>query len=249
MHNGKYIYAIIRKPVSGDFGIFGIGRESVRTCSYKNLAVVVSDSPIIDYPITRQNTVTHQQVIEYVMERHAPVLPVSFGTVAESEKVIKSKLVESRYDELCAALENLEGKVELNIKAMWLDMGKVFSEILKKDVELKQQRDALQGVQVSRNDAIEIGKRVVEAISKERAIIQDAILSRLNNLIVDYKETDLLGEQMIFNLALLAPLENEVRIDKIVRHLDEEYKNGDVYFKYIAPLPPFNFVKVNLALY
>ncbi|MEK7523757.1 MAG: GvpL/GvpF family gas vesicle protein, partial [Patescibacteria group bacterium] len=63
-----------------------------------------------------------------------------------------------------------------------------------------------------------------------------------------YKETPLLGEQMIFNLAFLIPENKQKAFDKMARNLDDQYVEENVYFKYVGPIPPFNFVKVPISL-
>ena len=63
---GKYIYCIIKSPKSFKCELNGVGGEKVGLIVSKNLAAVVSDSPITDYPLTRENTTTHLKVIEEV---------------------------------------------------------------------------------------------------------------------------------------------------------------------------------------
>jgi hypothetical protein len=67
-------------------------------------------------------------------------------------------------------------------------------------------------------------------------------------MVADYKETPLLGEQMIFNLAFLVPENKQNDLDGKVSNLDEQYRDENAYFKYIGPTPPFNFVKVPINL-
>jgi len=246
---GKYIYCIIRKPESFDLGFCGVGGGGIHCVDSKNLSVVVSDSPVMeDYPITRENTVTHQRVIEEVMLMHSPVLPVSFGTVAESTRVLKEKMLEAKEVELLDALGSIEGKVELNLKAIWLDMPKIFQKIVAESPELSRIKQAMLGKTLGMDDAIEVGKAVAAAVEARREKIKEEIFDLLKDIAVDHKETKLLGEQMIFNLAFLIPEKKQETFDKIVRNLDEQYADENAYFKYIGPIPPFNFVRVPITL-
>ncbi len=215
----------------------------------EKLAIAVSDAPVLeDYPITRENTVTHQRVIEEVMRMHSSVLPVSFGTVAENARVLEEKILRAKEIELLDALKSIEGKVELNLKAIWLDMPKIFQKVVAESPELSRIKQAMSGKTLGRDDAIEVGKAVAAAVESRRERIKGEILDLLEDIVVDHKETQLLGEQMIFNLAFLIPENKQKTFDRVVRDLDEQYAEENVYFKYIGPIPSFNFVKVPISL-
>ena len=129
MHNKK-------APKSFDAEFCGVGGGRLYLINSDELAAVVSDSPIMDYPITRENTIIHQRAIEEVMRTYSSVLPVSFGTIAENKAVVEKKLLESKQSELLDALQSVEGKVELNLKAIWLDMPSTFQKVVAENSDL-----------------------------------------------------------------------------------------------------------------
>lgn len=246
---GKYIYCIIKKPKKS-FGVefCGVGGGWLYLTHSGKLAAVVSDSPITDYPITRENTVTHQQAIEEVMQAHAPILPVSFGTIAENESVIREKILKARQNELLAALDEIDGKVELNLKAIWLDMPSIFQKVVSENSDLARIKKEMSGKTLGRDEAIEVGKLVEAGVESKRETLKREILSTLKGVSMDYKETPLLGDGMVFNISFLIPENKQGSFDKIVRNLDEQYKGDSIYFKYIGPLPPFDFIRVPISL-
>lgn len=245
---GRYIYCIIKKP-QNSFGIefFGVGGGWLYVIHSGKLAAVVSDSPMMDYPITRENTVTHQRAIEEVMQVHAPVLPVSFGTIAENESLIKEKILKAKQNELLAALNEVDGKIELNLKAIWLDMPKTFQKVVSENSDLARLKREIVGKTIGRDEAIEIGKLVAAGVESKRETIKGKILSTLDGVFADYKETPLLGDEMIFNISFLIPGNKQKHFDSIVRNLDKQYEGDSIYFKYIGPMPPFDFVKVPVS--
>ncbi len=245
---GKYIYCVIKKPESFDFDLCGVGGGKIHLVSCEKLSAVVSDSPVEDYPITRENTITHQQVIEKVMQKHSPALPVSFGTVAENVDVIKEKILETKQDKLFEALRHIEGKIELNIKAIWLDMPSAFQKVVAENPDLALLKKEFAGKRLGMDTTIKIGKMVEDGLRARRNKIREEILSLFEGIVVEHKDTPCLGEQMIFNIAVLILENKQKAFDKAVRDLDEKYKEENAYFKYIGPTPPFNFVKVRISL-
>ena len=87
---GKYIYCIIELNHYQSFGPLGIGErgDELYTVWFKDIAAVVSNSPIKRYSISRENTLAHEKAIEEVMKKHT-VLPVRFATIAEDEEKVK----------------------------------------------------------------------------------------------------------------------------------------------------------------
>ena len=142
---GKYIYCIITTTVAKTFGSIGIGcrGDELYTICFQNIAAVVSNSPIIKYSISRENTLAHEKAIEEVMKEHT-VLPVRFATIAEDEEKVK-KILEKEYDRFVALLKDMKGKKELGLKAIFKE-DVIYKYILEKykDIErLKERVSAL----------------------------------------------------------------------------------------------------------
>jgi len=86
--HGVYVYCIIESESPRSFGPVGIGGrgDEVYTVHHRDLAAVVSRSPLLVYDPTRDNALTHEHVQEVVMNEHGftPV-PMSFGTMFKTE--------------------------------------------------------------------------------------------------------------------------------------------------------------------
>src|SRR5437868_12758364 len=76
---GKYVYCIIQATEPLRFGPLGIGADpaEVHTVNYRDIAAVVSDTPIEVHDPTRENVLAHERVNETVMRKHT-VIPMSF---------------------------------------------------------------------------------------------------------------------------------------------------------------------------
>src|SRR5690606_41632992 len=78
---GKYVYCIIKSAEERDFGPSGSGEggNRVYTVHHRDLAAIVSDTPIRIYDPPRENVLAHERGNETVM-REPTVTPLSLGT-------------------------------------------------------------------------------------------------------------------------------------------------------------------------
>ena len=244
---GKYLYCIIKEKVKKIFdGIKGMDGGKVYTIGYNNLSAVVSDSEIKEYLLTKDNLVTHQKTIEEVMKNYT-VLPVAFGTIAEDRAAIKGKILKPKYTELLENISGLDNKVVVGLKGLWLDMAKIFQELADENPEIKKFKEQNGNTILSRDQAIEIGKLVGESLTLKREGEKEQILKTFKEIADDFKDNKIFGDQMIFNAAFLVSKRKARLFDQKARNLDEKY-NGRIHFKYVGPIPPFDFVKIPVKL-
>ena len=242
---GQYIYAIIETDREVNFGPMGIGKEKseVYTTVHNGLGAVISDSPVIQYPVTRANTMAHQSVMETVMKEY-PMLPVRFGTVSEGLDPIREKLLNERQSELTETLAYMRGKIELGLKAIWKDMKPVFHEIVTQNKEISRLRDRLLkrrgGAQ---RDQVRLGEMVKKALENWKEQQGKAILHPLEDLWVEQRLNSHFGDQMIANAAFLVEKEKEEAFDMAVEKISRQYAEK-VTLKYVGPIPPCNFVEI-----
>jgi hypothetical protein len=127
-NEGKYVYCIIKSARQLRFGPLGIGSDptEVQTVHYKDIAAVVSNTPMVVQDPTRDNVLAHQRVNETVMQQHT-VIPMSFGTVFKTDDDIM-ELLRSAYDAFTDVLNKMAGKFEFGLKVLW-DREQIISEI------------------------------------------------------------------------------------------------------------------------
>jgi len=244
-HEGQYLYCIIRSSEPRQFTNLGIGRRGdiVYTVHYENLAAVVSDSPIVEYDNTRRNMMAHTVVLEEVMQGFT-ILPVRFGTVAPDERSVRERLLKRRYGELLFLLNDMEGLVELGLKAFWYE-GVVFDEILAGNPGIRELRDKLvqRSAEETYYDRISLGGMVETAMNGKRVEDSEHILSRLRPLVRKTRKNPEITDRMVLNAAFLLEAERQPDFDAAVQALDGEMGKR-LIFKYVGPVPPYNFVSV-----
>lgn len=244
MNSAKFLYCIIKEKEFKRFEIKGINGKEVYTIPYDGLAAVVSDSEIKKYFITRENLLTYQKVLEETLKEY-DVLPIKFGTVAQSGEEIKERLLKSRSKEFQRLLAKIEGKIEFNLKAMWQDISGIFQEIVKENAEIQELKRAAQKKPVRQIEAITIGRMVAQVLEKKKEQEAEFILRNFQPLVEDIKENKLLGDQMILNAAFLVKRPKEKEFDRVINKLGNKYESR-IKLIYVGPLPAFNFVELRM---
>ena len=249
-NTGTYIYCVARaQPFERDSSPFatpGIGgQEQVRILTYDDLAAVVSDSPQDQYDISRENLLAHQRVLIQALTR-SDVLPVSFGTVAASDQEVQEKLLEREADDLHRSLEHVRGRIELDLKVLWNEE-RLFSEIVAENEDIRALRDRLAGQapDATHYERIQLGERVAAALERKSAAEAAALLDALEPLAVETRVNKNLGDMMLLNAAFLVDRSQEQAFDTRVQSLGEA-QAGRLIFQYVGPLPPYNFVDIEL---
>lgn len=242
---GLYIYCLIRSDQTREFASQGIGArgDRVYTVGYQDLAAVVSDSPGTVYEPVLSNLLAHQLVLEEVMEAFS-VLPVRFGTVAPGAEAIREQLLKGRYDELQGLLREIEGKVELVLKASWRE-GVVFSEIVAEKPEVRRLRDELLGrsPEETRTERVLLGRMVEATLWTRRDEDAQHILSALRPIAYRVQANKITTDMMVLDAAFLVERAREEEFDRAVEELDREMGKR-VAFQYFGPLPPYDFTNI-----
>ncbi|MBU2578186.1 GvpL/GvpF family gas vesicle protein [Patescibacteria group bacterium] len=244
-------HSLWHQALAGGFGEIGIGDKSRRhvgtnvfTIGFKDLAAVVSNSPFIVYDsLTKEKTVkdlvTHQLVIEKIMAGFT-IIPVKFGTMVETEDEV-IKLMEKGYFVLRNALGKMEGKIELDLVAIW-KLPKILSVIYDHNhrVQKKQQEIALKGDKVVVEDKVALGKLIEQALNTRKARDSRLILQALKKKAVEICLHDLTSDEMVFNAAFLIKASDKEIFYKALDKLDQRFEDT-LNFRLVGPLPPYSF--------
>jgi hypothetical protein len=245
--DGKYVYCIIRLDKQRDFGNIGIGGgRRVYTVHFRDLAAVVSDTPIVIYDPTREYVLAHEFVNETVMREYT-VIPMSFGTVFRSEDDV-GELLRSTYEAFNDVLDTMQGKIEFGLKVLW-ERDKVIASLERKNDEIRQLKD-----EISRNTAsstyfarMQLGRLVEGALEQMQREYMTDVHDTLRTVAVASRNNKVIGDRMILNAAFLVDRALEKAFDDKVREVSRKYEDV-LTFKYTGPWPPYNFVNIKLKL-
>lgn len=244
--SGKYVYCIVQTTEPLRFGPIGIGSEpaDVHTVNYRDIAAVVSDTPLEVYDPTRDNVLAHERVNEVVM-RNYTVIPMSFSTVFKTADDIV-ELLRTAYDAFRDVLIKMKDKLEFGLKVLW-EPEIIIREIEKDDENLRLLRQQISHQKGSTYFARMQYGRLVDSLLQERSEqLVAEIFSTLGDVSVASRANKPIGDKMILNAAFLVSRDREPDFDAKVKEIDARYEN--LMFKYTGPWPPYNFVNIRLKL-
>ncbi|MDF2773317.1 MAG: Gas vesicle synthesis GvpLGvpF [Geminicoccaceae bacterium] len=245
--DGKYVYCIIRLDKPRDFGSVGIGGgQRVYTVHYRDLAAIVSDTPLVIYDPTREHVLAHEFVNETVM-REFTVIPMSFGTVFRSEEDV-TELLRSTYQAFSDVLDKMQDKIEFGLKVLW-ERERVIANLERENDEIRRLKD-----EISRNTAsstyfarMQLGRLVESALEAVQNRYVADIHEALKPVAVASRSNKVIGDRMILNAAFLVERTQERAFDDKVKEVSRRYEEL-LQFKYTGPWPPYNFVNIKLKL-
>src|SRR5439155_18125810 len=140
--------------------------SDVHTVNHKDLAAVVSDTPMGVHDPTRENVLAHQRVNETVMKEHT-VIPMSFGTVFKTKDDIV-ELLKSAYDAFGDVLTKMQNKLEFGLKISW-DRDLVVREIESDDEDVRRLKSEISSQSGSTYFARMQYGRLIDAALQQRS--------------------------------------------------------------------------------
>ncbi len=247
------------ESIEGPFYLYAIGRANPDlplvlehspvegagapfTVTLNGLVAVMSGESKDRYPISRKNLMAHKNMVEQVI-RITPSLPVRFNTIAPSLELVKKRLLTEKAAELEAKIASVEGRVELSVRATWLDEAKLLERILAQDSKIRDLRDSLASGGAGHQERIRLGQMVENAILKRRDELGAKLEAHLKPLVENFAKGTL-PEGVVANLSLLLPEEKFDEVEEAIYAFDAE--NDLTVVRITGPLAPFTFSEMTV---
>jgi len=242
MSAAKYVYGVVpataRAPKT-----FGIGRRRVQTVTDGDLAAIVSDVPNGELTAQREDVMAHSRVLERARNEGA-VLPMRFGVVVPDADAVREQLLKPYADELAMQLQQLDGKAELHIQAVY-DEQALMREVVEAHPQIGARSKVIaeRPADASYYERIELGQLVAEAVERARTIDSEVILDALEPLADALEIASPSHEREAARIFFLV---DDARLREFDAAVDElgRANEGRLRFKSTGPLPPYSFVSL-----
>ncbi|OHB63434.1 MAG: hypothetical protein A2Y76_13425 [Planctomycetes bacterium RBG_13_60_9] len=253
---GRYIYGVIGSSGPESFPLDGVvpfdtdpaqddgPSERAYTISWRDLAAVVTESPVVDYAAMPKTAlarllVRHQQVIEKVMAKHT-IVPLRLGTCAASDDHVL-RILASGYETIKDTLRKAQDVVEIDVTACLGDFDSFLRHIsqLSQIAQLRQSFLDQQAL-VTVEDQVKVGMLVKQHADQEKQRLSKQIVAALMPITEDVKAHDLMDDKMILNSAFLIRKDRQEAFDRQIEDLNAQSDN-QLDFRCVGPLPPYSF--------
>jgi hypothetical protein len=239
----KYVYGVIRPTRKAPPRVRGIGRKQVRIVRADGIGALTSDVPAEELEAGREELLAHARVLEKSLD-HGTVLPMRFGVVMPSESAVRDELLDRHRRELEDQLEQMEGKVEVNIKAIY-DEAALLTEVVEEQPEIGKLREATRGQpeDATYYERIRLGELIAESVNQKRDADGAALVDRLASHAAAVEVGEPVHERMALNASFLV---ERGRLKEFDAELDEiaTEQRDRMRFKYTGPLAPHSFVEL-----
>jgi gas vesicle protein GvpL/GvpF len=219
------------------YGVVPVSQASGRSVTAGDLAALVRE---IDHtPGTRADLEDHRRVLSEAIER-GTVIPMRFGIVMDDEAVVRERLLEGHHDELARLLHELDGEVQMTVRAYYAEDALVRAAVAGND-ELAQ-RSATAETEPER---MAVGEQIAAAVDARRAHDEEILAQRLRPLVDDVRIEDPGSERVALNAQLLVRRDRREALDAVVDELGNALE-GYLALRYLGPLPPYSFAALEL---
>jgi len=244
----RYIYCLIPANPGRRFDLVGFEGQEVYTVNYRDMAVVVSNISISyeECDPSRRNMKTHTLVLEALMKDYT-VLPARFGIICDGEDKLWG-LLQKYYPILKDYIKRLDNRIEVGVKVFW-EREAMIAELEGKDGSLTKLKEELKTLPpaIAQNKLVKAGEMVKSRIDEWVNRYTDRVYLQLMKVAVDGEKNYPIDIKNIINSAFLVDKAKEKAFDALIDKLDSEYGEM-VNFKVVKPVPPYNFVNLELYL-
>jgi hypothetical protein len=241
-----YVYGIMRSADAARAVEAVESKVAVERVEHGGLGAIVSSTPGGELQLRRDNILAHADVLQAVFE-HGPVLPFRFGTaVADPDTVVRELLAPSA-DRLAARLDALDGKAEMQLKAVYAEEP-LLRSILAADPGLARRVQHTQGMPAPAThfERIRIGEAIAAAVQTRGAADGREVLDVLAPIASDHVISPPHHERALANVAFLVDRAELARFDQAVERLSQQ-RGAEIEFRLIGPMPPYSFANRDSA--
>jgi hypothetical protein len=238
------LYGIFPNTIPETLELEGLDKQPVHSQVVDEFCFLYSEARQEKYLASRRNLLTHEKVLEQTMDAGFRVLlPLRFGLVVKDWETIMSQLINPHKDQLNQLFQKLAGKREVSIKIFW-DAKAELQTMMESHQDLKQQRDNMEGKNLSMEEVIQIGQLIeINLLARKQAVIE-VFSQELNPFAQEIVVSDPMTEEMIYNAAFLIPWESESEFSKRVEVIDQKF--GDrLRIRYNNFTAPYTFAQLD----
>jgi hypothetical protein len=235
--DATYVYGVVRNGTLREIRAEGVGGARVELLESEGLAALVSAVPDEEFRVKRRDLHRHLEVLEEAFAK-TTVLPCPFATVVASGDELEQGLLAERREELLSAIDHLDGKVQLNVKAVYAEED-LLREIVANDREVAELRETTKRLgRAGYYAQLDLGERVAAAVADRRARDTNRLLGELEQAAADVVVEE--PHDAALKASFLVPRKQLKKFDQAIERIARR-EQPLLQFEVIGPLPPTSF--------
>jgi hypothetical protein len=191
----------------------------------------------------RDEVMTHAEVLDRALAQ-GTVLPMRFGVVMDGADEVRRQLLELHGDDLRSQLDELAGKVELHVRAVY-EEDVVLREVVSEDAEVARLRESVRdrSEDAGYYERIRLGELVARAVEDKRERDAQGIVDSLAPEVLAVDVGAPAHERVVVNASFLVDRERLKKFDEILETVARD-QAGRIRFKLTGPRAPHSFVEL-----
>lgn len=234
-----YVYGLMRAREALRAATASTSGPQLSCVRHGGLGALVSHMREGEARLRRESVTAHSDVLAGAFA-HGPVLPLRFGSVLSDEQAAIDQLMAPAHDQLLARLDALDGKGEMQIRAVYLEEP-LLRSILARDPGLARLVGQVQGQPAAAThfERIRIGEAIAGAVQARRAHDEAAFVGALAPLALAVSVSEPHHERSALNAAFLVETAQLEAFDAAAERLSTAH--ADIQFKLLGPMPAYSF--------
>ena len=244
MPDQLYVYGVVRAagdPLDLPAGVAG-GKPFLH--AHGDIAAIVGNVEPGARLGRASDAKAHEQVLRAALDGRDVVLPVRFGSVYPDAGALETALLAPSAAQLEALLDEFDGTVELELRALYPDQEAILRELVRSDPGLARRRERARQ-SGGYHAQIELGEATLAAFEQRRAADQAHLRERLAPLARDVRERSELPERVAAQFAFLVERARTAEFEQAAERLAEDVHDR-LTLRLVGPLPPYSFVAFEL---
>jgi hypothetical protein len=241
---GLFVYAVVRAERDLPDDLTGVDGSALALVPYGDLGAVVGRVALDRPPGHRADLAAYAAVMEALLPGGA-VAPLAFGCLMPDDHTVVTELLAPREGELTALLEQLEGRVQYNVRASYVEDA-VLAEIVRTDPEIQQLRDRTRGLpeDAAVGDRVRLGQLVSQTWERLARLDADHLLAQMAPMVTASAVRREPGPAGALDAALLVDTARSQELEDLLELLARE-ADGRMQLSLVGPLAPYDFVGVS----
>jgi hypothetical protein len=239
---GIYVYGVLPADIEVTADVPGVGEHPglLRVVRFDSLAALISEVNVPGRLGSADDLRTYREILDATAVE-MPVLPLRFGTVLASEDAVAEELLAARHEEFAAALEQLEGRAEFQVKGRYVKAA-VLGEVVSRDKKAARLQKASHGQDpaAARQARLELGQFLTEAVTASREQDTRAVRRAMDRLCVASIVREPARELDAVDMAFLVALNQERDVERAIEDLAREWE-GRIEVQLLGPMAAYDF--------